>query len=165
MVNSIPYNPVFFSYAIITPESASLYIDSGKIDSDVRSHLGSAVAIRPYESIFEEAESLSKSIANPTNNDGSDNQASKPNFLVSTKTSWALSQSLGGDKRVDEVRSPIGDAKAIKNDVEIKGMKECHVRDGAALIEFFAWLEEELVTMKAKIDEVQAADKLENIRS
>ena len=44
-------------------------------------------------------------------------------------------------------------------------MRACHARDGAALSEFFAWLEEELIEKGAKIDEVQAADKLEQIRS
>ncbi|KAI9791968.1 MAG: hypothetical protein M1816_003237 [Peltula sp. TS41687] len=163
--NDIPYNPVFYSYAIITPDSASLYVDSSKIGDDVRSHLGSAVTIRPYESIFDEAQVLGSSNSVAANSNGSNVKSRKQKFLVSTRTSWALIQSLGGEDSVEEVRSPICDAKAIKNDVEIKGMKECHIRDGAALIEFFAWLEEELLTKRAKIDEVQAADKLESIRS
>jgi Xaa-Pro aminopeptidase len=53
----------------------------------------------------------------------------------------------------------------MKNESEMKGMRACHVRDGAALIEFFAWLEDQLVNKKTTIDEVQAADKLEELRS
>jgi len=45
------------------------------------------------------------------------------------------------------------------------GMRACHVRDGAALIEYFAWLEDQLVNKKATLDEVEAADKLEELRS
>lgn len=86
-------------------------------------------------------------------------------FLLSNKTSWALSEALGGEDRVEETRSPIGDSKAIKNDTELKGMRNCHIRDGAALIEYFAWLEDQLVTKGAKLDEVEAADKLEEYRS
>ena len=44
-------------------------------------------------------------------------------------------------------------------------MRACHIRDGAALSEYFAWLEEELVEKGTKLDEVQAADKLESIRA
>src|SRR5205809_7003913 len=44
-------------------------------------------------------------------------------------------------------------------------MRAWHIRDGAALIEYFAWLEEELIAGGAKLDEVEAADKLEEIRS
>ena len=85
--------------------------------------------------------------------------------MISTKASWALSLNLGGEENVEEVRSPVGDAKAIKNKVELEGMRACHVRDGAALSEYFAWLEDELSIKGAKLDEVQAADKLEQIRS
>ena len=35
--------------------------------------------------------------------------------------------------------------KACKNDAELSGMRACHYRDGAAVCEFFAWLEDELL--------------------
>jgi Xaa-Pro aminopeptidase len=44
-------------------------------------------------------------------------------------------------------------------------MRQSHIRDGAALIEYFAWLEDQLVAQKATLDEVQAADKLEELRT
>ncbi|KAK7707306.1 hypothetical protein SLS57_009327 [Botryosphaeria dothidea] len=159
--NDIPYNPVFFSYAVVTPEAATLYINADKLTSDVKAHLGDAVEIRPYDSIFSDIETLSqKSAAN-----GDDTGSPAQKYLISNKASWALVQSLGGDKKVDEVRSPIADAKAVKNKIELEGMRACHVRDGAALIEYFAWLEDQLIGKGAKIDEVEAADKLEAIRS
>ena len=98
---------------------------------------------------------------------GGDQKSAVPSrkFMISTKASWALSLALGGEDKVDEMRSPVGDAKAIKNSTELEGMRQCHIRDGAALTEYFAWLEEELVTKGTKLDEVQAADKLEQIRS
>jgi Xaa-Pro aminopeptidase len=34
--------------------------------------------------------------------------------------------------------------KAVKNEAELRGMRACHYRDGAAESEFLAWLEEEL---------------------
>lgn len=165
MLVSIPYNPVFYSYAVVTATSASLYVDSVKLSTEVRSHLGDVVTVRPYECIFEETQQLSASMLNATVDGEQSSPSSKPKFLISTKTSWALSEALGGEDKAEEVRSPVGDAKAVKNEVEIAGMKACHIRDGAALIEYFAWLEDELVAKSAKIDEVQGADKLEQIRS
>jgi Xaa-Pro aminopeptidase len=89
----------------------------------------------------------------------------KSKFLTSTRASWALHKALGGEDRVEEVRSPIGDAKAVKNETELEGMRQCHIRDGAALTEYFAWLEDQLVTKGITLDELDAADKLEEIRS
>ena len=96
---------------------------------------------------------------------GNTSSPSKNKFFISNRTSWALSERLGGESKVEEARSPVADAKAIKNDVELAGMRSCHIRDGAALIEYFAWLEDSLINHKEKIDEVKGADKLESIRS
>ena len=155
---SIPYNPVFFSYAIITPSTASLYVDSHKFDSGVQSHLGDKVQVRPYEAILEDVKTLGSEQSEKT-------ALATCKYMISTKASWALSLELGGEDNVDELRSLVGDAKAVKNEVELEGMRACHVRDGASLSEYFAWLEEQLIEKGAKLNEVQGADKLEEIRS
>lgn len=158
--SDITYNPVFFSYAIVTQDSATLYVDSSKLSDECRSYLDqNKVSLKPYGELFKDANALA--VAAETQ----DSSESLKKYLVSNKGSWALKLALGGEKFVDEVRSPIGDAKAVKNDVELEGMRQCHIRDGAALIEFFAWLEDQLINKKATLDEVDAADKLEEFRS
>jgi Xaa-Pro aminopeptidase len=191
--SDIPYNPVFFSYATVTSTTATLYINSSKLSIDAMNYLtDNGISLRPYERIFEDTEKLGQSLdAQPAEDespqpetgkekaDSTDlsippingalekskraSEAKMKKFLVSTKTSWALKRSLGGEGKVEEIRSPIGDAKAIKNDVELEGMRACHIRDGAALIEYFAWLEQQLLIQE--LDEVTAADKLEALRS
>ncbi|KAI4138023.1 MAG: hypothetical protein L6R39_007003 [Caloplaca ligustica] len=160
----IPYNPVFFSYAAVTPTTVTLYIDDSKLNPDVIPYLGDEVMIRPYDVIFKDAEGFGRLLEMEAPVEGKPPRA-KRKFWISTKASWALSLNLGGEEKVDEVRSPVGDAKAIKNATELAGMRACHIRDGASLSEYFAWLEEELVVKKTKLDEVVVADKLEEIRS
>lgn len=84
---------------------------------------------------------------------------------MSTQASWKLVEVLGGPKKVTSIRSPVASAKAIKNQVELDGMRACHIRDGVALIRFFAWLEDQLVVAKNTINEVEAADKLQTLRA
>jgi len=158
--SDIPYNPVFFSYAVVTPTAATLYVDESKLPQEVRDHLGDKVEIRPYEAIFGDVAALSKASL-----EAKDEAKAKKKFLTSNRASWALNKSLGGEEKVEEARSPIGDAKAVKNEVELEGMRQCHIRDGAALSEYFAWLEDQLINKKATLDEVDGADKLESIRS
>jgi len=38
--------------------------------------------------------------------------------------------------------------KSVKNKREIQGFRDCHKRDGAALIAYLAWLEDQLVHKK-----------------
>ncbi|KAI2642788.1 aminopeptidase-like protein [Xylaria nigripes] len=159
--NDIPYNPVFFSYAIVTSDEATLYVDSSKLSSECQAYLKeNEVAIKPYQDIFTDATAL----GNTAKVERNETSVSKK-FMISNKASWALKRALGGDDFVEEVRSPLGDAKAIKNETELEGMRACHIRDGAALIEYFAWLEDQLMVKKATIDEVEGADKLEACRA
>lgn len=135
----------------------------------MQSHLGDKVQIRPYDAILEDTKmlSLKPDVEQEleSNVKGNDSPLPKRKYMISTKASWALSLELGGEEKVDELRSLVGDAKAIKNKTELEGMRACHVRDGASLSEYFAWLEDELIEKGTKLDEVQAADKLEEIRS
>lgn len=151
---------MFFSYAAITPKTATLYIDDTKLSKDVKAHLDGNVDIRPYDAIFDDANAMCES----TKKTDGESPAAKTKFLLSSKASWALYQALGGEEKVEEARSPIADSKAIKNETELKGMRECHIRDGAALIQYFAWLEDQVVSKGNKLDEVQVADKLEHFR-
>ncbi|KAK5942159.1 hypothetical protein PMZ80_006114 [Knufia obscura] len=164
--SDIPYNPVFFSYAAVTHDSATLYVESSKLDDKVYEHLHGAVQIKPYDALFSDLSLISQAASQGVEQNAADATSKKRSkILVSNKASWALSLGLGGEDKVEEVRSPVADAKAIKNPTELEGMRQCHIRDGAALIEFFAWLEDQLIAKEAVIDEVQAADKLEAIRA
>ncbi|KAM0334068.1 hypothetical protein ACHAQA_001088 [Verticillium albo-atrum] len=155
--SDIPYNPVFFSYAIVTLDAATLFIDDTKLSPDGLAFLKkNGIATKPYAAIFDAAKALGAS--------SSVSQGRGKRTFISNKASWALKRALGGDDLVEEVRSCIGDAKAVKNEAELAGMRACHIRDGVALIEYFAWLEDQLVAKKAILDEVQAADKLEQLR-
>ncbi|KAL1899476.1 hypothetical protein Sste5346_002874 [Sporothrix stenoceras] len=157
--NDIPYNPVFFSYAIVTPDEAILYVDKTKLSDACQTYLAeNNVTIKPYSAIFSDAKQLGEIAAQGKT------AAEAKKFLLSNRTSWALVLALGGEDYVEEVRSPIGDAKAVKNETELEGMRQCHIRDGVALIKYLAWLEHQLTT-GVKLDEVVAADKLEALRS
>ena len=171
--HDIPYNPVFFAYATVTADAARLYIDASKLDDAARAHLGDAVELRPYMAVFEDNVALMEARMDECAQahekaEAAEAPAAAPlprKFAITTTGAWALSNSLGGEAEVDELRSPVEEAKAVKNPTELAGMRACHVRDGAALTEYFAWLEYALTVDKLKLDEVQVATKLEEIRA
>lgn len=53
--------------------------------------------------------------------------------------------------------------KALKNATEAAGMRNCHVRDGVALCQYFAWLEKRVKAGEA-VDEISGAAQLEEFR-
>jgi Xaa-Pro aminopeptidase len=82
--------------------------------------------------------------------------------LISDKASVAVAEALGRPYITIE-RSPIADFKSLKNANEIDGFRACHIRDGSALVRYFAWLEEQLDN-GAELSESQGADQLEKFR-
>eukprot|EP00899_Mesostigma_viride_P025248 jgi/Mesvir1/5908/Mv00678-RA.2 len=59
--------------------------------------------------------------------------------------------------------SPVMIYKAMKNEAELEGMRACHIRDGAALAEFWCWLEEEIAAGKTP-SEYLVGEKLKSFR-
>ena len=49
---------------------------------------------------------------------------------------------------VKEGVSPIPLAKAIKNEVELAGMVEAHLRDGVAMASFWCWLDQQAAAVR-----------------
>ncbi|MDP7123371.1 MAG: aminopeptidase P family N-terminal domain-containing protein, partial [Alphaproteobacteria bacterium] len=67
----------------------------------------------------------------------------------------------GGD--IERGTDPCQLPKACKNKVELDGMRAAHLRDGAALVTFLAWLAR--TAPKGRLGEIAAADKLESMRA
>ncbi len=62
----------------------------------------------------------------------------------------------------DSAADPITRMKAVKNEAEIAGTRAAHLRDGAALVRFLAWLDRE--TPKGQLTEIEAVKALESFR-
>ncbi|KAI9252506.1 peptidase M24, structural domain-containing protein [Helicostylum pulchrum] len=146
--SDIECNPVFFSYAIVSEKNAILYLDLDKLTEQVKEHLGSDVTVKAYSQLFQDLKEL---------------DLNGKKLIVNNKTSLAVEVAVG-ETNVLEERSFITDRKAIKTPEELNGMRACHLRDGAALIHYFAWLEQKLLSGE-KLDEVDAADRLEQFRA
>ncbi|KDQ10491.1 hypothetical protein BOTBODRAFT_36195 [Botryobasidium botryosum FD-172 SS1] len=149
--SDIAFNPVFFAYALVTHSKAVLYVNDAQIGDDVRAHLGEDVEIHPYNEVFNHLKSFY----------AEEDKGKK--VLVGKQTSLALANAIGLDNLIIK-GSPIAELKAQKNDTETEGFRQAHIRDGVALVRYFAWLEERLNT-GPELNESQGADKLEEFRS
>ncbi|KAG6879996.1 hypothetical protein C0992_008203 [Termitomyces sp. T32_za158] len=151
--SDIEYNPVFFAYAVITADSVNLFVEKTQLSDDALKNLGDDIKIKPYDAFFGYLRELPTVLT-------LDEEAK---VLIGENASHAIAQALGKDKYVI-APSPIAEMKAIKNATELEGFRQSHIRDGAALARYFAWLEEQ-VNNGVEINESQGADKLEALRS
>jgi len=59
----------------------------------------------------------------------------------------------------------IEDLKALKTETEREGMRRCNIKDCAAIVKYFAFLEQELKNPNHTLDEFTGARKVEEFRT
>lgn len=84
-------------------------------------------------------------------------------WLDPTKCSYALYSTVE-PSRILEKLTPIAMAKSLKNPIELEGLRQCHIRDAAALVNFFTWLEERIESGDETLTECSLCDRLEQFR-
>ncbi|KAH9530015.1 Xaa-Pro aminopeptidase 1, variant 2 [Dermatophagoides farinae] len=92
----------------------------------------SLIEIHPYESITEFIRSFVS--INPSDK-----------IWISNKSSYALVNLIPESRRILTGVSPVCCLKAIKNQIELDGMRRAHIKDAVALCELFAWIEDEVI--------------------
>ncbi len=117
-------NPVFVSYLLITSQTATLFVDSRKLDDAVKNYLGEiGVQQKEYADIKESLRTYPDY-----------------NILIDAdEVNYTLAKSIGC-KNIVRGTSPIHMMKAVKNAVEIEGFRKAMIRDGVALVKFMRWL-------------------------
>lgn len=151
--SDIDYNPVFLSYLLLefngSTSSGHLFTNKDRLEAPVHQYLADLhIKIHDYEDIASFLHSYASSI-----------------FLEKAACNYSLIHSIANQSLVINKTSPISMMKAVKNEREVRGMRECHIRDGAAVVAYLAWLGRELVEKKrTDLDEFSAASQLEDFR-
>ncbi|MBI1245925.1 MAG: M24 family metallopeptidase [Alphaproteobacteria bacterium] len=148
----VPHTPLALGFAVVRADGnrpLELYMDERKLLPETKIHLGNSVEVRPPAALGSGLEFLGKA---------------KARVLTDRLTAAAwIDQRLAGTGAV-LVRDvcPCALPKACKNERELAGARAAHVRDGAALVRFLAWLSREAPT--GKWDEIAVSDKLMEFR-
>ena len=139
----VPKNPVVQAFAILSNTGGvDLFIDPSKMGADVKAHLGAAVNLLDPSAFMPAL----KALRGPVRVDKT---------TAPLAVSDLIDQTVWSD---DPCRLP----KACKNVGEIAGMREAHLRDGAAVVEFLAWLDAQ--TPKGGLTEIAVVQALEGFR-
>ncbi|MBP1617583.1 MAG: ampp [Bacteroidetes bacterium] len=146
--SDVEYNPVFVSYAYVSPKETVLFIDPKKVNPDVASHLQKeGVVLAHYSKFFDYVGALKGQTI----------------CIQSDKTSYCLWKQAAANNQIIDAVSPADLLKAQKNKVEIEGFRRALIKDGVALVRFFRWLEEAVPT--GIVTEHLISEKLVEYRS
>ncbi len=145
----VSYNPVVLSFALISADSAALFIDQAKLSAEDTDTLNKAgVQVLPYDDI---AASLAALPADAS-------------VLIDPKRNcFGFYKQIPASATIIQELNPTTLFKAQKNETEVENMRAAMVKDGVAMTRFFKWVEENIG--KAKITELSAAEKLQGFRA
>lgn len=156
--SDIEYCPLFLSYMILFRDKkhikdqdyyAVLYADSRKFPNEVKKTLQEQkVLLSPYDDIYRDIKNLSPA---------------DTVMLDPDRISYSIYSCLTDQCRKIEIQNPEVLMKSIKNDIEIKNIKNAHLKDAAACIKFIFWLKEN--GGSGNVTELSASEKLERFRS
>lgn len=139
------HDPVAYAYALITKETAVLYLDAAKYDQAFLANMKeNGVIVKPYEAIWEDAPKETGTL-----------------ILDPLTSSRALYEAFSNAKRIERAE-PVFLQKASLNPVEEENQKEAWLQDGVAMVRFLRWLDENV--KDGQETEITAADKLLSYR-
>lgn len=160
---SIPNNPFFPAYVVVSAgeESyrATIFVSSTLLpnNSDAYRYLVDDldVEVQSYDAVFDYL--IEGSWKGP---------GDEQKLIISETTSWAIVNAVGTPNVFTVLRShsPVELAKAIKNEVEIEGMRKAYLRDGICWAKWASWLDEKVRVRHQEINEKDAVDALVAIR-
>ena len=125
--SDVSFNPVFLSFALIEHTQASLFVDLNKVGAELKRTLQrEGVVLRDYSEIADALAAL---------------PASTRLLLDPARVTCGLIANVNKEVRLVEGINPTTLAKAQKKPEDAVHIRQAMEQDGAALCEFFAWLE------------------------
>lgn len=120
-------NPVVVSYLFITPEEVHCFIEARKLTAQVKMYLEeNRVQLHAYTDLLPFLQNI------PATSIWTD----------PAKTNYAACNAIPSGCQQIAAPSPIALLKAVRNEQEIRGIRQAMVKDGIALVRFLKWLEE-----------------------
>jgi len=131
----VDFNPVAICNAFVDMNSAFLFVESGKLDSEIRNYFKeNHIETKEYDEF--------PSFISTLKNVNILFDKARNNY----ETYMSIHESCF---KIDE-RSPVTTFKAIKNQTEISGFREAMIKDGVALTKLLIWLESETSASNAE---------------
>ncbi|WP_426206817.1 aminopeptidase P family protein [Pseudomonas sp. TWP3-1] len=123
----VSFNPVFVSFALISQQQATLFVALSKVDAQLRAVLEQdGVTLRDYSEVADALRAI---------------PAGASLLVDPARVTSGLLESLDSSVKLVEGLNPTTLAKSQKSQADAAHIRKAMEQDGAALCEFFTWLD------------------------
>jgi Xaa-Pro aminopeptidase len=146
--SDVPYNPLFFGFAMIGRDENRLFVSKGALTGELAVILqDEGIQVSEYENFYKYLSSV----------------RNKTVYMDPATTNTRIWEALYQYCRLIEGTSVPNQLKSVKNGTELQGFREAMKQDGAAMVCFLRWLSSALG--KTRITEYTIGRKLVEFRS
>jgi Xaa-Pro aminopeptidase len=125
--SDVSYNPVFVSFALISPQQATVFVGQDKVDEHLRQVLAvDGIEVRDYAEIGQALGAV---------------PSGSRLLLDPARVTCGLLENLPSGVELVEGVNPTTLSKSCKGEDDLVHIRRAMEQDGAALCEFFAWFE------------------------
>ncbi|XP_078544568.1 xaa-Pro aminopeptidase 2 [Lissotriton helveticus] len=150
----IPYNPYFYAYTLLGIDFIRLFVNESRITPQIHEYLQTnctgplCVQLQDYGHVRESVRDYTKGNVKV--------------WIGKEYTSYGLYEVIPKEKLFTDTFSPVMITKAVKNSEEQELMRQAHIRDAVAVIQYLVWLEKKVP--EGKVDERSGARYVEELR-
>lgn len=145
--NDIPHYPVVLSFAIVTLEHCIWFVHKEALNDEVSDYLAkNHVKSQEYNTIYDYVSKLN----------------AKKIWIDKNYVNYRICNAISREIELMNEGNPTQQMKAVKNETEIRNIRNAHIKDGVAFTKFMYWLKKHIG--KEKITELSASDYLESKR-
>jgi Xaa-Pro aminopeptidase len=149
--SDLNYSPFFIAHALVGLDRTTLFVADGKVPIALRERLAAdSVELAPYEQAAAALSSL---------------PAGSPVLLDPRRVTLGLRQRIPAADKIIEAINPSIFAKSRKTDTELAHVRNTMEQDGAALCEFFAWLDSALADPAQTVTELMIDEHITAARA
>ncbi|MEQ8335497.1 aminopeptidase P family protein [Nisaea sp.] len=149
--SDVANTPLCLCFAILSADGTlELFIDGKKLGPDILAHLGNAVSVHPQQALGAALDRIA---------------AGGLTIRIDPDSApvWAMERVRKADGKLDLQADPTVAAKAVKNDVELAGVRAAHYRDALAYARFLCWFSNR--AHQGGLDEMTLVERLHGFRA
>ena len=147
----LPRIPIVRAFAVLNCDKTVQLFTDAELSDEVRNHLGEDIELLPYNRLLDHLSTCERTIFQV-------DDASAPYAIFAHLEALLKTKEF----TIERERDPCLLPKSRKTPSEIAGARDAHLRDGAAVTEFLAWLDTE--APNGELTEIDVAEKLEGFR-